>query len=664
MSDVSIDVTTKGDVTGIRQIEQASTGMFDRLKKKFNELQATDPSQAIADRQLQNRQFSNLERKATELERKISMARLDQLQGVAGPAGGSAYIEELRKQREVVSIQRELGGPPGQTMLQRGIGVAGGVGRKGLRFGSMVAGGLGAYSLMSNIFGEMGAAGDRQKSYATAASQLRDVPGVQYSDFQSFFKVNDILKEMGETALATSKDMQPMLDVAKEMGDISGGASGFTGRFAKNINLAKMLGIDTGVLSQLYTPGLRSGGFRDPGQMRGMAEMLMLNPNMRNRGAESLQAFQQLMSGTTSGTQGIGSFGMFNLMNTLNAGPARAYRGAGGAQALLGVNQAFRGGGNENLQYFQTMALSPAFQEMNEKRLQQYNKSTSAGATDYKTGRYDQLISDVFKDLGAFATAGDVKEQLSQQGFKGAAGYVGEKYKDMGKMNIERLFDQYRSAYGAKDEGKRLFMTAQMSKDLGVGFSDVGVINKALQDEGFMKLAAEGGLSPEMIAKSYDPFIDSGRDKKKITSVMEKEATKEQAFQDMAADLKQMLTDLMPKITPFLEEMVVQLPKLTDGIVSLANVFGGGEKTFKQTMEEGFDTTQWGKNLVGSFDPLVDPVMDVGKGISKGASPLFSSSFWADVVRQAGESVGIVEKTKIVKVPVVIEKGQTLLDPE
>jgi hypothetical protein len=578
MTDVNISIETAGDVTGLNKIEQGYKSLIGKVKQAYQSITDVSPIRVMADRQAQERKMSELSRKANEIDRKIMTAKLDVAEGRIPKEDGATSIQRLQTESMRINYERAIAGDRMKEINQRrqlmgrimapGRFVAG----KALRYGGAIAGIAGAYGLFSGIAGEMGAAGEREEAFATALSQARGRTGIGFAEYQAFFDINRILKEMGETALATSKDMMPMLEVSKELGDFMGGAQGFTGRFARNVNLAKMLGIDAATLAQLYTPGIRMGGFGNIDQMQGMAQMLMLNPNMRHRGTEALQAFQQLMGGTTTGTQGLEAFGMFNLMNTLNTSRFRAYRGMAGAQRLLNVNQAFTGGGNENFQYFQTLALSPAFQEANARRVAQW-RAVQGGPTNYGAGRYDQVIADVFQELGAFATPADVMKQLNQMGFGGAAEYVGRQYQDPNKMNIQRVFEQYRAAYGSKNEGQRLFMTAQMAKDLGVSFTDIGVLNTALQDKGFMKLAAQGGLTPEQMAKTYNDFISSGRDQTKLLEVQEAKARKEQAFQEMAEHIKKMVTDLLPVIAPALTKMAEHLPVLTDSIVGLINFF-------------------------------------------------------------------------------------------
>ena len=597
MTGVSIDITTKGDVTGLKNIEQASAGMFDRLKRKFNELQAKDPAQDIADKQLQQRQFSNLERKASELERKIATARIDQLQyGVKGAAepGGSSYINELRRQREIVSMQQKLVGAPvpaGPT----GMGIAGRIGRKGLKYGSMLAGGLGAYSLLSNIFGEMGGVDERNIAYATSMLASRSNPnitedlstygtqgtGLSFGKTKPFLELGNTLRELGKTSLITAIDMGKMLDVAKELGDFS--ARTDNRGLARAVNMGKMIGVDPSVLNQLFTGGLQRGNFQAGGQYSDIAMAMMLNPAMMHRSTESLQAMQQVLSGTMHGTQGLGAFGTFNLLDTMNRSGNRAYMGAGGAQAMLRMDQAFRSGGNENMQYFQTLALNPAFQEKNA-RMVAAGANVQVTGTNYGTGRYDQIITDIFKGLGAFATPEDAIKMMSGvEGVKGGLGYTGfgkyiqEKFAgSMKKTNIERMFDVYRATYGSEgNEGSRLFMTAQLAKDMGVSFADVGVMERATKDTDFMRAAAKGSLSPTEIAKRYKEFETAGGGSAVAFLEMKAEDKREKIA--AAKELQDMKDALVPLMTASAKALTNFLEPISTGVTTISNFFKTAE---------------------------------------------------------------------------------------
>lgn len=587
MSDVSIQIDAQtGDISGLQKIEAGYTSVLTKARQLFQEI--SSPITALADRSKQARGLEDLSRKATEIEQKLARTRLDQLQGVAGPITGPGYMQSLKDDLEATNIQRQMGqqamarpqmGGFGQRALRMGR-FAGG---KALRYGGAIAGIAGAYSLFSGIAENMGFAKQSEEDYAMALSQGRGMIGGDFGGKGGFFAIREILNDLGDVALATSKDMLPLLGTAKELGNLSGGKGGFTGQFAGTVNLAKMLGVDTATLNQLFQGGIRGGGFGDTEQMRLMSQGLMLNPAMRFRGTEAIQSFQQMMEGNVGGTQQLGGFGMFNLMNTLNASPFLAYRGAGGAQRMSGINQAFTQGGNENMQYFQAMALSPAFQSANNRRLAAYN-ATQGGPTDFGSGRYDQIIADVFQELGAFATAGDVQKQLSSLGFTGAAKYVGEQYKgNMGKMGIQNLFERYQTAYG-KGEGNELLMTAQMAKDMGVSFADVGVLRKSFQDPEFIRLAKEGKLDPKEMAGAYGAFESKGAEG--MTAYLSTKRKSDQAMQKMAEHIQTMVTDLLPALIPALETMAEYLPVFTKNIVKVADfIFGGTPETDQSTQK-------------------------------------------------------------------------------
>lgn len=602
---MEIKVTTAGDVTGINKIEAAHTSLMSKVKEDFKAIQGKSPMQIAADTMTHERKLGDLDRRSRDIERKIMATRIRISEGTLDVSGkqrvGVLQNESLKIQlarSQAMETQRFAV----EEKQRRGRMIAPfmGAGRKVLGYGSMIAGGLGAYSLLSKVFGEMEGVRERNIAYGTALSVTRgrgetlgDIPTDQpfsevkkilkdldYSPTdQPFFEVRKALKSLGEISVITAKDMAPMLEVAKEIGDVSGGIKGTPGaRLAQIANLGKFLGVESPAIAGFLTQGIRGGGFTGDIQATDMGKMMLLNQSMMHRATESLQAMQQVMTGTTHGVQGLGAFNMLNLMDTLNSAGFAAYRGAGGASMMMRVDQAFRGGGNENFQYMQTLALNPAFQRQNEQRRLAW-EATPEGPTDYGAGQYDQFIADVFKDLGAFATPEDVRKQLAQTGFKGASEYVEQQYEaSMNKTNLQRTFDIYRSTYGSKNEGQRLFMTAQMAKDMGVGFSDVAVLDRAFQDEEFMRLAKEGKWSPEEVAKRRKLFEDAGESLPELQKKMEAEAgAKETAIQTakqfQAAKEKFMTAFADPKVTEAIVSIASSLPIVANAIVDLISFF-------------------------------------------------------------------------------------------
>lgn len=585
-TDVGIQIKADADISGLNKLESGYQGVLTKVRSLYQEI--ASPITAIADRAEAKRGFDDLNRKAGEIKQQIARTRLDQLQGGFGPAAGPGYLTKLRTDLEMVQLQRDItqGGiqqPP--SMLGRAMGAGRFMGGKALKYGGAIAGVMGAYSLFSNISERMGVAEEGNMRFAMGLSAMRGRTPLDYGDVSGFYEIRELLKSMGQTAFMTAKDMIPFVDVMEEATSIFAGKGGRFGLkfdptalradFAIAANIGKSLGVDTSALSGFLVGGMRQGAFGGTEGTR-MSTMLMLNENMMHRATEAIQSMQQLMSGTISGTQGLGAYGMFNLMQTLNESNFLAYRGTGGAQSLLGINQAFRGGGNQNLEYFRSMALNPAFQDINQRRLAEFNAMDAGGSTNYGTGRYDQMIADVFQELGAFATAGDVRKQLSSMGFTGAAAYVSERYQDMGKMNIERLFDQYRGAYGTKNEGRRFLMTAQMSKDLGVGFADIGVLNEALKDNEFMRRAREKGLGLGDVAESRRKWIESGAKLPEMEQYITKKTTTEEIFQAIARDMKKVSDNLLPVAIRVLSKVESFTSQTANSVDAVANFFNVG----------------------------------------------------------------------------------------
>jgi hypothetical protein len=459
MADVNIQIDAHGNPSGINRLKNEYDGLIQKVRRLYTEL----------DRGIQNT--------------------------------SQGFGDRMEAMSNNVSAARTGG------RIIRGIS------RRAMRYGSAAIGIAGGYSLLSNIAGELGGVDQRNLAYATALSATRGRQGLDYSVKKPFFEIQKLFEDLGQTIYATSKDMEPMLEVAKELSDFSGGRKGTTGgRLAGAVNIGKALGVDSETLSQLFTGGLRSGAFRGGGDYVEITKMMMLNQNMMHRASEAIQAMSQVISSTTHGAQGIGAFGIFNLLDTLNSSKNRAYRGAGGASALMRIDQAFRGGGDESFQYMQTLALNPAFQARNA-RLARESAGVRKQSTNWQSGSYDQLISDVMKDLGAFATPQDLIKTLSGMGISGVEGYIKEMYGGgMNKMNIQRLYDVYSNQFGANaSTGKKFFMQMQMAKSMGVKPSDIGVIGEALQNETFMARAKEGKLDTGEYAAAFRSFQKGGK---------------------------------------------------------------------------------------------------------------------------------------------------------
>ena len=567
---MDIKVTTSGDVTGINKIEAAHTSLMSKVKEDFKAIQGKSPMQIAAETMTHERKLGDLDRRARDIERKIMATRIRMSEGTLGTSG-KQRVDVLQAKSTRVQLAKSQAMETQRFDVEekqrraRMVAPFMGAGRKVLGYGSMIAGGLGAYSLMSKVFGEMEGVKERNIAYGTALSVTRGRGGdLDYSPTdQPFFEVRKALKDLDEISVITAKDMAPMLEVAKEIGDVSGKTGA---NLAQITNLGKFLDVGSQSISQFLTQGIRGGGFEGGTQATDMGKMMLLNQNMMNRATESLQSMQQVMTSTTHGTQGLGAFNMMNLLDTMNTQGFKAYMGMGGANMMTRVDQAFRGGGNENFQYMQTLALNPAFQEQNERRRLAW-KETIGGPTDYGTGQYDQIIADVFKDLGAFATPEDVRKQLAQTGFKGASKYVSEKYEDsMDKTNLERTFDIYRSTYGSKNEGQRLFMTAQMAKDMGVGFSDVSVLNLAFKNmeknPELRKMFMEGAGSNEELIKRQKAWEKSGKSIPKYQEIMEERAAAESLAIETATQFQATKEQFMKAFAdPAVKDAIVNIAK-------------------------------------------------------------------------------------------------------
>ena len=596
---MQIEINTNLNDAGVRKLDSGVQNLITKTNQAYRKLQEGSPIQAAADKQMHARKMDDLERKSSELERKIHRIRTLGMEGQLGPEH-KAYVQKLGLRRQALGFERsDVAGLAEESraiqakrsamiapVVRAGRFTAG----KALKYGSIGAGMLGAYSLVSGIMGQVGTADEMNLAYAGALSATRGKQGLDYSNIKPYYEVQSILEELGQTAYMTSKEMIPLLDVSKELADFSrAGAKGLIGV----ANIGKSLGVDTAVLSQFMTGGLQRGNFSAGGQYGDMAKMMMLNQNMMQRATESIQSMQQVMGGTMHGTQGLGAFGIFNLLDTLNSSGNRAFMGSGGASAALRFDQAFRGDGSENLQYMQTLALNPAFQQRNQRMA---GRNVTQGPTNWGSGAYDQLIADQLKELGAFATPADLITSLKGRGISGAEGYIKKMYGGgMGKMNIQRLYDVYGGTFGAgKGEGQKMFMQAQMAKDLGISLADVGVFGEAIADPKFLERAKKGKLATGEYAAAFGAYKEGGTEG--LEKYFKDRKTNEEAMLAMAVGIKNAIDELKGVMNQYLKplsEITKEwLPEIAKTLISW---FGTDEQKIKLA---------GGKSIAGPLGPI------------------------------------------------------------
>lgn len=526
MTDVQIQIGTQGDVGGLSKIKDEYTLLGKAKQAYFN---IKEKPQAVGERMSADRKLVELERKAGDIDRKMMAAKLGMAEGRIAPEEGKAALKKLEIESLRSNYERSFAREQQQVIRQREqsrarimapvMGAGRAVGGRALRYGAMGAGMLGAYSLISSIMGETGGVDERNLAYATAlsAARGRGTGGVDYATDKPFFELQEMLDELGQTAFMTSKEMVPLLDVAKELANFSKEASK---PLADVANIGKSLGVATPAIAEFFKGALQRGNIEvtEGGELKRsdveMSKMMMLNQNMMHRASESLQAMQQVMTATTHGVTGLGGFGIFNLLDTLNASQNRAYRGFGGAQAALRIDQAFRGGGADDaFQYMQTMALNPAFQATNRRRLEA-TRGVVAGEANWESGYYDQLIADLSKSLGAYSTPEDLIKTMKGMGVAGGEGYIQKMFGGDGgmkKMNIQRLFDVFSTTYGAEQNiGNKFMMQMKMASSMGVSPADIGVIGEAMRSPEFMERAEAGKLKPGEYAAAYKSYEKGG----------------------------------------------------------------------------------------------------------------------------------------------------------
>jgi len=533
MTDLSIGITTKGDVSGIKAIGREHQALFTQIKQSFKSLQERSPMQRMADRQVVDRKMGDLERKANELERKVAQAKLGLIEygpaaGTAGPpSAGTAAAKQFKTDLERVNLQRtvmrteaferQAGQQAGGPSFMGGVGRAGRfTAGKALKYGGAIAGMAGAYSLFSNIAESVGTAEEMNKSFAMALSTGQT--GMDLKDKEEFFNIKDSIKEFGQTAYITSKDMLPYIDLLKEMNAEYAIMDELTGKIrpfeygkgggpqseaykesiARTANMAGRLSVDQSVINEFLKGGVRLRG-EDPVTGGNIAQMLMSNDRTSHMAMEVMQSMNQVLSATAHGTQSLGAFGISNLLYTINrSGPAK-YLGMGGAQAIMNVDQAFRGGGgSESFQYFQNLALNPAFQEQNRAKTRGMGKRAGE-ETDWQSGLYDQYITDALVGLGAMGTPSALKKEFENRGIGGGIGaYIDKMYKSSGmdKTNFARVAEQYEVSYGGDlSAGRKFLMQEELAKGMGINPSDIAVITGAVKDVKYRYRQKLGGFS-------------------------------------------------------------------------------------------------------------------------------------------------------------------------
>ena len=528
MADVQIQIGTQGDAGGLSKIKDEYTLLGKAKQAYFN---IKEKPQAAGERMSADRKIAELERKAGDIDRRMMAAKLGMAEGKIAPEEGKAALKKLETESLRANYERSFAREQQQVIKQQEqrrarvmapvMGAGRAVGGRALRYGAMGAGMLGAYSLISSIMGETGGVDERNLAYATALSAARGrgvgEGGIDYATDKPFFELQEMLEDLGQTAFLTSKEMVPLLDVAKELGNFSKEASK---PLADVANIGKSLGVATPAIAEFFKGALQRGNIEvtETGELKRsdveMSKMMMLNQNMMHRASESLQAMQQVMTATTHGVTGLGGFGIFNLLDTLNASQNRAYRGMGGAQAAIRIDQAFRGGGADDaFQYMQTMALNPAFQATNRRRLEA-TRGVVTGEANWESGYYDQLIADLSKSLGAYSTPEDLIKTMKGMGITGGEGYIKEMFGGDGgmkKMNVQRLFDVFSTTYGAEQNiGNKFMMQMKMASSMGVSPADIGVIGEAMRSPEFMERAEAGKLKPGEYASAYKSYEKGG----------------------------------------------------------------------------------------------------------------------------------------------------------
>jgi len=583
MTDVNIKLNAQtGDVTGLKTIENGYQNLIQKSKQAYQAMQRHSPMQMAADRQAFDRKMADLDQKGRDLERKIASSKLDM--AITGNQPNESF-KKMQKDLEITNLQRDVLQRENRDALDARrerqdlmgdissrLGRTGRfVGRKAARYGGAVLGLAGVYSIFSNVGSELGGVDERNLSYATALSSTRNRQGMDYSTKKPFFEVQKIIEELGQTAYMTSKDMLPLLNTAKDLADFSkGGAKGLV----SIANIGKSLGVDTGIIDELLSGAIQHGNIKGLGGGNSdMIKMLMFNQNIMYRSSESLQAMSQVLSGATHGTQGVGAFGIFNLLDTLNSSKNRTYWGSGGSNAALRIDQAFRSGGDESFQYMQTLALNPAFQSRNARLAGIGGKG---GKTNWGSGAYDQLMADMMKELGAFATPQDLMKAMKGMGVsdKGSEAYINKMYGGnggMNKMNIERLFDVYSGSFGAgENSGRKFFMQMQMARSMGVSPTDIGVIGEAIKDRNFMARAKSGKLGAGEYASAYESYKSGGQ--KGLDQFFEARSKNQESMISIAQGIRDAIDKIKPVITdiigPAAEMLKEWLPEMAKVVLS------------------------------------------------------------------------------------------------
>ncbi|MCK5606072.1 hypothetical protein KAR91_29505 [Candidatus Pacearchaeota archaeon] len=593
MTDVQIQIGTQGEVGGLSKIKDEYTLLGKAKQAYFN---IKEKPQAVGERMSADRKIVELERKAGDIDRRMMAAKLGMAEGRIAPEEGKATLKKLEIESLRANYERSFAREQQQVIKQREQSRARmfapvvGAGRfaagRTLKYGAMGAGMLGAYSLISSIMGETGAVDERNLAYATAlsAARGRGTGGIDYATDKPFFELQEMLDELGQTAFMTSKEMVPLLDVAKELANFSKEAAK---PLADVANIGKSLGVATPAIAEFFKGALQRGNIEvtETGELKRsdveMSKMMMLNQNMMHRASESLQSMQQVMAATTHGVTGLGGFGIFNLLDTLNASQNRAYRGFGGAQAALRIDQAFRGGGADDaFQYMQTLALNPAFQATNRRRLEA-TRGVVAGEANWESGYYDQLIADLSKSLGAYSTPKDLIKTMKGMGVTGGEGYITKMFGGDGgmkKMNIQRLYDVFSTAYGAEQNiGNKFMMQMKMAQSMGVSPADIGVFGEAIRSPEFMKRAEAGKLRTGEYAAAYKAYEEEGQEG--YQKWFQTRSENQETMISVASSIRDSIDEIKVVANEYLKPMAEAVREyLPEMVKSFVNWFGTEEQ--------------------------------------------------------------------------------------
>ncbi len=600
MSDVNLKLGVEGQAevgkqindaaTKVGQTTQGMTGIIQKANQYYQNLTQSKNQQEQKDQQHHRKE---LERIQKEVEaRKVLLEETEKRPATSPQEQAKRTLQIQSEQRAIEQLERQAQTPytPSPQQRTRGLGGMGIIRSKGMRIGGAVAGLMGAYSLFSKIGGGLSEASEQGDALANAMLTMPE--GGRGGGFSAareniFGKnVTETVKELGQVALITGKDMRSMIEAMRETGDLSEKQSKIQIQIA---NEARRMAVDPAISGKAQVDLMRAGIIGGPSDYLGVQQSVFGTKGMSHRAEEMLTALSETLLATTHGPTGAGGGNVIrNLLSAFNLSGMPMYKGARGGQLLQSLDQAFRGGGDENFELFQYQALSPTAQAKN-RALRGGFKGTKTGKLG--SGLYDAYLADLAQSMGAFATTESMQSKLTSLGMGDIAKYFGEQFQG-GETNIERTMQTFSRGMGIKlgsdmSSAQKVQFATQFSKSIGMEGREMDMIafmNILLGDKDKRSaFLAEGqGLS-----KSDQLSLAKAKQEGDQESInrIKNQKTIESIWQKIGEDLDRVIVDnkeAIIKLSGYVVKGSEAILKLSDFLTKGDDPFYGMDPSLKE----------------------------------------------------------------------------------